>query len=52
MKTDKFRPSENIEDYRDPTKPVVNKREAHESIKERLKLIDSQLAKDLGIKDI
>lgn len=48
MKWEQFRRSENVEDYRDPLKPVENKPDNFESITEHLALTNSQLAKDAG----
>lgn len=52
MKWDEFRRSENIEDFTDINKPVENKMEAHETINERLELVNSKLAKDAGGDDL
>lgn len=55
MKTDKFRRSPNVEDYRDPLKPVQppdNLGDFYQSINDMLKITNSEPAKDLGINDI
>ena len=52
MKWDEFRRSENVEDYTDPNKPVPQKIEVQETIREHLALVNSELAKDAGSNDI
>ena len=52
MRTDKFRRSSNVEDFRDINKPVENKPDPQLSIKDVIELSDSQLAKDAGAKDV
>lgn len=53
MKYDKFRRSDNVEDYRDPNKPVDPAAPAEgASIKDVLNLTGSQLAKDAGSQDV
>lgn len=48
MKWQNFRRSENVEDYTDPNKPVADDWRDGESINERLKLYNSELAKEFG----
>ena len=49
MKWQNWRRSENVEDYRDPNKPVVNVFDVVvETINEVLKMTNSKLAKDAG----
>lgn len=52
MRYDDFRRSENIEDYRDPKKPVKNFLDACFTIAEALGLMGSRLAKDAGVDDV
>lgn len=52
MKWDGFRRSDNVEDFTDINKPVSNKREAHETINERLALTNSDLAREAGSENI
>lgn len=54
MRFDKFHRSENVEDFRDPNKPVEKlvAPAADLTINEMIKLTDSQLAEDAGSKDI
>ena len=52
MRYDDFRRSGNIEDYRDPKKPVKNFFDACITIAETLGLINSRIAKDAGVDDI
>lgn len=52
MKSDKFRRSENVEDYRDPNKPVKDEPGEGTSINEIIKLTGSDLAHDLGTEDV
>ncbi len=54
MKSDKFRRSRNVEDYRDPIKPVLPPEldEFATSIVEQQKITNSTLADDLGGGDI
>lgn len=49
MKWDKFRRSENVEDFTDPSKPVPPSEFEGASISETLKLQASGLAHDVGI---
>lgn len=51
MKIDKFRRSQNVEDFTDASKPVENKPEGT-SIADAIKLTDSTLAHDLGAEDV
>ena len=44
--------SENIEDYRDPDKPVSQADTPQLSINEVIELTNSQLARDVGAKDV
>lgn len=49
MKYDQFRRSDNVEDYRDPNKPVVDTVDVTWiTISEQLKITNSDIAKDLG----
>lgn len=52
MKWDEWRRSQNVEDYTDSSKPVVNKFDSPESINEHLQLTSSELAKDAGSDDL
>ena len=54
MKTEKFRRSNKVEDYRDINKPVApdDLSDFYESINEMLKITNSQPANDLGANDI
>lgn len=53
MKTDNFRRSDNVEDYRDPKKPIDHSLDMFfEAISAMLKLTNSTLAKDAGSDDI
>lgn len=54
MKTDKFRRSKNVEDYRDQNRPVKKPdlSDFYQSINDMLKITNSEPAKDLGINDI
>jgi len=55
MKFDKFRRSDNVEDFRDPDKPVVMSPDTAAypiTINDALKLTGSDLAKEAGAGDI
>ena len=54
MKSNKFRRSQNIEDYRDPTKPVLppDLNEFADSIVNMQKITNSTLADEAGGNDI
>ena len=52
MKWFNWRRSENVEDYRDPDKPVSNTDTPRLSINEVIELTNSQLAKDAGNEDV
>lgn len=53
MKTDNFRRSDNVEDYRDPNKPIDKRTDfVFEAISEIIKLANSTLAKEAGSDDV
>ncbi len=52
MRWDKFRRSDNVEDYRDPMKPVKACIVAGLSLLEMIWLTSSKLAKDAGADDV